>query len=508
MTMTSPPINNNTPEVAHTDRRGLRPRKKGLDMEIQGNTTSGPTVLDGGRGLEQHRRVSSVWKSYLYQLQQEAPKPAAVLCTDRPPDSPPYYGLEYHGTIGRHHCETLLTENGTYIVRHSERAEGFYTLSMRFNDVIKHFRLFYDGKHYVGEKRFDTVHDLVADGLVTLYMESQAGEYLKKMSATSYLNSPHYTLTKSLRRHIRTNRYTGVDTENRQPICPKDTTTLSKPEDQDKDSNNTQDITTQRPHRFNVHTFTGLHWCGLCGHFLWGFVSQGVKCQDCNFKAHKQCSCKVPNDCCPDLKDLQSIFGADLTTSLRGSTDRVPSVVTECVSEVEARGLTMEGIYRVPGSQDQIEALRLAFERDGNRVNLNEKAVSDINVVAGVLKLYLRLLPIPLITSQCFLRLQAVCKLSTREAKVSGIREALLTLPVAHLSTLKVIIMHLARVCDHSAVNKMTATSLSTVFAPTLVQSAAPGENIQPADLLAMANSAQEPRVVEVLLVYHRDIFL
>lgn len=66
----------------------------------------------------------------------------------------------------------------------------------------------------------------------------------------------------------------------------------------------------------------------------------------------------------------------------------------------------------------------------------------------------------------------------------------------------------LYRVCDHSAVNKMTATSLSTVFAPTLVQSAAPGENIQPADLLAMANSAQEPRVVEVLLVYHRDIFL
>lgn len=477
-------------------------------MENQGNTTTCSTVMDGGRGSEQHRRVSSVWKSYLYQLQQEAPKPAAVLCTDRPPDSPPYYGLEYHGTISRHHCEALLTENGTYIVRHSERAEGFYTLSMRFNDVIKHFRLYYDGKHYVGEKRFDTVHDLVADGLVTLYMESQAGEYLKKMSATSYLNSPHYTLTKSLRRHIRTNRYAVVDTENQQPISRKDTTIFSKPEDQDKDNSSTQDITTQRPHRFNVHTFTGLHWCGLCGHFLWGFVSQGVKCQDCNFKAHKQCSSRVPNDCCPDLKDLQSIFGADLTTSLRGSTESVPSVVTECVSEVEARGLTMEGIYRVPGSQDQIEALRLAFERDGNRVNLTEKAVPDINVVAGVLKLYLRLLPIPLITSQCFLRLQAVCKLSTREAKVSGIQEALQTLPVAHLSTLKVIIMHLARVCDHSAVNKMTATSLSTVFAPTLVQSAALGENIQPADLLAMANSAQEPRVVEVLVVYHRDVFL
>ncbi|KAK8750036.1 hypothetical protein OTU49_015201, partial [Cherax quadricarinatus] len=262
--------------------------------------------------------------------------------------------------------------------------------------------------------------------------------------------------------------------------------------------------------RFVVSTFTGLHWCGFCGHFLWGIVSQGVKCQDCGVRAHKQCSCKVPNDCCPDLKDLQSIFGVDLTTSLvsRGGTgDDVPSVVTECIAEVEARGLASEGIYRIPGSQDQIEALKLAFERDGNRVSLNEKAVGDINVVAGVLKLYLRLLPIPLITIDCFNKLLAACKLSDPVSQVSSIQEALLTLPSAHFATLKVIISHLGRVYEHCAVNKMSATSLSTVFAPTLIQSIAFGDDIRPADLLALANTAQEPRVVEALIVYHRDIF-
>lgn len=38
-------------------------------------------------------------------------------------------------------------------------------------------------------------------------------------------------------------------------------------------------------------------------------------------------------------------------------------MVTECINEIEARGLMSEGIYRVPGSKDQVVALKLAFER-------------------------------------------------------------------------------------------------------------------------------------------------
>lgn len=57
---------------------------------------------------------------------------------------------------------------------------------------------------------------------------------------------------------------------------------------------------------FSEKTATNSFRCGFCGHFLWGFVSQGVKCLDCGFKAHKQCSYKVPSDCSPDLKNLQS----------------------------------------------------------------------------------------------------------------------------------------------------------------------------------------------------------
>ncbi len=118
----------------------------------------------------------------------------------------------------------------------------------------------------------------------------------------------------------------------------------------------------------------------------------------------------------------------DLTTlnKAHGST-RIPFLVDMCVKEIERRGLNSEGIYRVSGLRDDVEALRLAFDRgkikkkklfvhltfpvqycklfnylDGDKTDLRPSSWEDINVVAGVLKLYFRLLPIPLIAFQVY----------------------------------------------------------------------------------------------------------
>ena len=62
----------------------------------------------------------------------------------------------------------------------------------RFDGVTKNFKLYYDGQHYVGEKRFDTVQDLVADGLITFYLESKAADYIAALSSKSnYAESPY-----------------------------------------------------------------------------------------------------------------------------------------------------------------------------------------------------------------------------------------------------------------------------------------------------------------------------
>lgn len=47
-----------------------------------------------------------------------------------------------------------------------------YILS-RFGNQTRNFRLYHDGKHFVGEKRFESIHDLVTDGLITLYIETK-----------------------------------------------------------------------------------------------------------------------------------------------------------------------------------------------------------------------------------------------------------------------------------------------------------------------------------------------
>ena len=62
----------------------------------------------------------------------------------------------------------------------------------RFDGTTKNFKLYYDGQHYVGEKRFDTVQDLVADGLITFYLESKAADYIAQLSNQSnYAESPY-----------------------------------------------------------------------------------------------------------------------------------------------------------------------------------------------------------------------------------------------------------------------------------------------------------------------------
>ena len=110
--------------------------------------------------------------------------------------------------------------------------------------------------------------------------------------------------------------------------------------------------------------------------------------------------------------------------------------------------------------------------------------MSDINVVAGVLKLYFRLLPIPLITTECFHKIlesnskynmlnflpiwnKFVCKssktcnivhillkcciivcqteLTDPDARISHIKESLNCLPPAHQATLSDFILHLSR---------------------------------------------------------------
>uniref|UniRef100_A0A4W5RKV6 Chimerin 1 n=1 Tax=Hucho hucho TaxID=62062 RepID=A0A4W5RKV6_9TELE len=142
----------------------------------------------------------------VYQLQQEAPHPRRLTCTCEVDNRPKYYGREYHGMVSREEADQLLSvAEGSYLIRESQRQPGTYTLALRFGNQTKNFRLYHDGKHFVGEKRFESIHDLVTDGLITLYIETKAAEYIAKMTINPiYEHIGYTTLNKepTLKKHL------------------------------------------------------------------------------------------------------------------------------------------------------------------------------------------------------------------------------------------------------------------------------------------------------------------
>ncbi|XP_060937448.1 beta-chimaerin [Limanda limanda] len=439
-----------------------------------------------------------IWKSYLYQLQQEAPRPKRITCPQEMETRPKYYGREFHGLISREYADELLAGvEGAYLIRESQRQPGTHTLALRFGHQTLNYRLFYDGKHFVGEKRFESVHDLVTDALITLYIETKAAEYIAKMTTNPIYEHLGYT---SLLKDKMVHRLSRGRTEPRRVTFQKDER-ISSPlvrRSALKDTPEKQCF-YEKIHNFKVHTFRGPHWCEYCANFMWGLIAQGVRCSDCGLNVHKQCSKLVPSDCQPDLRRIKKVFSCDLTTLVKAHNTTRPMVVDMCIQEIELRGLISEGLYRVSGFSEHVEDVRLSFDRDGDKADISADAYADINIIAGALKLYLRDLPIPVITFDLYSTFIQAAKIPNADSRLEAVHEALLQLPPAHYETLRYLMAHLKRVTMFEKDNLMNSENLGIVFGPTLMQP--PEQNA-----LTTLNHMRQQKLVVQLMIEHEDV--
>ncbi|XP_022094840.1 beta-chimaerin-like isoform X2 [Acanthaster planci] len=414
------------------------------------------------------------WKSHLYNLQQEAPKPKRIVCLFPTDNKPPHYGREFHGAITREEADNSLRRGGegSYLVRESQRAPGNFTLGIRLNHTTWNFRLYYDGKHYVADKRFDSLHDLVADGLITMYVEAKAADYIKAMES-----EPIYE------KHSRYATIRDKRVSNGAVVPPANITHQASISDQvDSRTSETEcldNVVTsasyEKAHNFKVHNFKGLNWCEYCGNFMWGLIAQGVRCTDCGLSTHKQCSKRVPSDCMPDRRLIKRVYGVDLTTLAKAHGTMRSVVVDRCIEELESRGLGIEGLYRIPGMQDDMDLCRQRFDKDGASAKISVKDFPDINVISGALKMYLRQLPIPLVPFEMYDRFMMAAKIVNATERLEALHDAmseLYNIKPAHYHTLKHLINHLNRVVQHKEQNKMSAENVGIVFGPTLLREA------------------------------------
>ena len=124
-----------------------------------------------------------------------------------------------------------------------------------------------------------------------------------------------------------------------------------------------------------------------------------------------------------------------------------------------------------------------------------------------LLKHFLRDLPEPLLTSAQYHAYIQAAKLDDDIVRRDSVHALVNALPDPNYATLRVLVLHLNRVAQRSEKNKMTASNLAIVFAPTLMgqQGATNGQsNGMTADI---ADAGWQAKVIETILANVLQIF-
>ncbi|KAJ8036478.1 RalA-binding protein 1 [Holothuria leucospilota] len=167
-------------------------------------------------------------------------------------------------------------------------------------------------------------------------------------------------------------------------------------------------------------------------------------------------------------REIKPIFKMPLAEAVKQSKSldgiELPLVVRECIDHAEEFGLTTPGIYRISGIKSKIEQLKTLYN-EGRSVNLTDY---DVTVVTGLLKLYLRDLPEPVLTSELMPKFEEAAAVPNDQLRLEEFQAALKELPSCNYTLLAWIIVHLIHVLDNADQNRMSVQNLSIVFSPTM----------------------------------------
>ncbi|KAH9931810.1 GTPase activating protein [Fomitopsis serialis] len=199
-------------------------------------------------------------------------------------------------------------------------------------------------------------------------------------------------------------------------------------------------------------------------------------------------------------------FGVDLAEQMARDDVDVPAIMARCCEAIEKYGLQSQGIYRIGGTMTKVAKLKERLDRDLDSVNLDaEEWSSDISNVTSVLKMWLRELPDPLLTTQLHSAFLEAARNDNERLRHIRLHERVNDLPDANYSTLKYFMGHLHKIVEHEAENAMSVQNIAIVFGPTLFGQMVPGMNGQ---LNGMADASLQNKAIETILEHYTDIFV
>ncbi|NXW62338.1 RHG08 protein, partial [Eurystomus gularis] len=143
----------------------------------------------------------------------------------------------------------------------------------------------------------------------------------------------------------------------------------------------------------------------------------------------------------------------------------IPPVMKETVSYLKRKGLQVEGLFRRSASVQTIKDVQKLYNQ-GKSVNFDD--YHDIHIPAVILKTFLRELPQPLLTFECYDHILEITSVES-SLRVTRCKQIIQGLPEHNYVVLKYLICFLHMVSQESLYNRMTASSLACVFGFNLI---------------------------------------
>uniref|UniRef100_A0A5F8GW15 SLIT-ROBO Rho GTPase-activating protein 2 n=1 Tax=Monodelphis domestica TaxID=13616 RepID=A0A5F8GW15_MONDO len=186
------------------------------------------------------------------------------------------------------------------------------------------------------------------------------------------------------------------------------------------------------------------------------------------------------------------------TIRKQDSGQAIPLVVESCIRFISRHGLQHEGIFRVSGSQVEVNDIKNAFER-GEDPLAGDQNDHDMDSIAGVLKLYFRGLEHPLFPKDIFHDLMACVTMDNLQERALHIRKVLLVLPQTTLVVMRYLFAFLNHLSQFSEENMMDPYNLAICFGPTLMS--VPEGHDQ------VSCQAHVNELIKTIIIQHENIF-
>ncbi|KAF5285233.1 hypothetical protein FQR65_LT13297 [Abscondita terminalis] len=201
------------------------------------------------------------------------------------------------------------------------------------------------------------------------------------------------------------------------------------------------------------------------------YIRQSLLAENCESTSTVKSAVKTPRR--KRIGRLQmsgqpKLFGGSLEEYLESTNQEIPLIIKSSIRVINLYGLHHQGIFRVSGSQVEINNFREWFER-GEDPLADMTDASDINSVAGVLKLYLRELREPLFPIIYFEHFMELAQLESKREFITKMRELVQSLPRVIMVVMRYLFAFLNHLSEFSDENMMDPYNLAICFGPTLV---------------------------------------